>query len=147
MPRVCIKINMTTGFRMTLILLGKLSSIIIIMHGEVTKLKVSAVLHDNLKLSYLMGNNTLFSSAFPVILYSCSLMGTNCGQCLAQESRFECSYCVEGPAPPVTPGNCQFEATCSTGNGFLRFNDPGDVQNCPRPVITVVSSIIQYPQF
>ena len=76
-----------------------------------------------------------------VILYSCSLLGTNCGQCLAQELRFECSYCVEGPTPPLAPGSCQFGATCSTGNGFLSFNNPEDVQNCPKPSITSVSII------
>ena len=80
-----------------------------------------------------------FLLSVSVILYSCSLMGTNCGQCLAQESRYDCSYCIEGPPPPVAMGNCQFEATCSTGNGFLRFNDPLDVVNCPRPIITDVN--------
>lgn len=78
--------------------------------------------------------------SFPVILYSCSLMGTNCGQCLSLESRFECSYCVEGPAPPMATGSCQLEATCPTGNGFLRFGDPQDIQNCPTPVISDVSN-------
>ena len=85
--------------------------------------------------------NTFFFS-LSVILYSCSLMGTNCGQCLAQESRFECSYCVEGPAPPSVAGSCQLGVTCSAANGYLSFDNPQDVQNCPRPVISGVSQTI-----
>ena len=87
---------------------------------------------------YTLSLSLSLSLSLPVILYSCALLGTNCGQCLAQEQRYECSYCYN---PATSNGNCQLTVTCPTNEGLLSLMDPANVSFCPRPQILNVRKI------
>ncbi|XP_064399095.1 plexin A3-like isoform X2 [Halichondria panicea] len=60
-----------------------------------------------------------------VMLYDCSKLGTNCGQCLAITSNYSCSYCGTG-------NSCQLDVMCSGS----AYSEPVDFSMCQASAIT-----------
>ena len=66
----------------------------------------------------------------PVLVYRCSEMADNCGECLALDPKFNCGWCK-------TTGQCEVNESC--GAGWLDRN-----RACPNPQVSIPTPGTQF---